>query len=67
MHVYPRAPVLAAALTSFANIAIRSRVRDDDAIDQLNHWATSGLLLTLALGKYSFDIHMTFHLYSLDS
>ncbi|NP_001191594.1 pannexin 6 [Aplysia californica] len=44
------APVIASILTNFANIALRSRIRDDDAIDQLNHWASSGLLLALAIG-----------------
>nr|QIC55129.1 innexin 5 [Lymnaea stagnalis] len=43
------APIIA-SLTNFANIALRSRVRDDDVIDQLNHWATVGLLFALAMG-----------------
>ena len=38
-------------LTAFANIAMRSRVHDDDVIDQLNHWATVGVLGALAIGK----------------
>lgn len=43
------AKVLSSTLLSFANIAARTKVRDDDAVDQLNHWATVGLLTALAM------------------
>lgn len=42
------AKILGQVLLSFANIAGRGRVRDDDSIDQLNHWATVGLLTAMA-------------------
>ncbi|XP_013077226.1 innexin unc-9-like [Biomphalaria glabrata] len=44
------APIIASLLSSFANIALRNKAHDDDVVDQLNHWATTGLLFALALG-----------------
>ena len=41
---------LGSTLLSFANLASRGKIRDDDAVDQLNHWATVGLLTALAVG-----------------
>lgn len=44
------AKVLGNVLLSFANIAGRGRTRDDDSIDQLNHWATTALMMAMAMG-----------------
>ncbi|GFS13003.1 innexin, partial [Elysia marginata] len=49
-HSFKRAKVIGSMLTAFANVAMRSRIRDDDVIDQLNHWATVGVLAALAVG-----------------
>lgn len=44
------AKILGSTLLSFANIAARKKVHDDDAVDQLNHWATVGFLTAMAVG-----------------
>nr|KAG5713880.1 hypothetical protein BaRGS_024507 [Batillaria attramentaria] len=48
MDIYGKG--LGSVLLSFADIAKRGRIRDDDSIDQLNHWATVGLLTAMAMG-----------------
>lgn len=40
---------LGSLLLQFSDIG-GQRIHDDDAVDQLNHWATVGLLMALALG-----------------
>lgn len=44
------AKILASTILSFANIAAGPGTHDDDSVDQLNHWASVGLLLALAAG-----------------
>ncbi|XP_076460049.1 innexin unc-9-like [Babylonia areolata] len=44
------AKLLGSMLLSFANVASRDKVRDDDTVDQLNHWATVGFLTAMAVG-----------------
>nr|BCO10879.1 Limax innexin 10 [Ambigolimax valentianus] len=44
------AKVISLILTKFLDSAVRTHVRDDDFIDQLNHWATAGILTALAIG-----------------
>ena len=41
---------MGSTLLSFTNLASRGKIRDDDAVDQLNHWATVGFLTALAVG-----------------